>query len=220
MTRTESLQRLLHQPVGVTGRILLLVAIATGVLALVLPLWTLSFRSNQYPDPLRMAIYADHLEGQKSPERDDLSEINTLNHYIGMRPLAQRDFAEFLWMPFVVGFFALFALRTAVLGMLRDVVDMLVLYVYFASFAAWSFYHRLWEYGHVLAPDAPIKVQGFMPPMFGTKPIANFTVASFPAAGSWALIAFGALLAVVFALTLRQAWRGRHAADTTLAAAA
>ena len=71
----------------------------------------MSFRSNQYPGPLKMSICSNHLEGQKTDRRDDLREINALNHYIGMRPLMESDFAEFLWLPFAMGFFALITLR-------------------------------------------------------------------------------------------------------------
>jgi MFS family permease len=43
--------------------------------------------------------------------RDDLREINSLNHYIGMRPLLESDFSEFQWLPLTLGIFALLALR-------------------------------------------------------------------------------------------------------------
>jgi len=58
----------------------------------------------------------------------------------------------------------------------------------------WSFYHRLYTYGHNLDPTASIKVEPFTPPLFGTKQIANFSVTSFPDFGSFALAAFSILL--------------------------
>ena len=71
------------------SRLAILVGIAALVPSLVLPLWNMNFRSNQYPDGLKLSIYAHQLEGGKTPFRDDLREINSLNHYIGMRPLLE-----------------------------------------------------------------------------------------------------------------------------------
>jgi hypothetical protein len=171
------------------------------------PLWTMSFESNQYPDPLRLAIHVDHLEGQKSEMRDDLREINSLNHYIGMRPLLESDFAEFLWMPFVMGGFVLLLLRVVVFGKIRDLIDVTVLFVYFGLFSAWTFYHRLYEYGHVLDPAAAIKVDPFTPPFFGRVKVANFWIESFPGGGSYALTLFGLVLAAALVWALLKAPR-------------
>jgi hypothetical protein len=126
MRRLETYQRLLQQPLSIPARLLLVVAVFAIPFVFWFPLWTMSFESNQYPDPLRLAIHVDHLDGQKTAKRDDLREINSLNHYIGMRPLLESDFSEFVWMPFVMGFFALLGLRAAVLGSLRDAADLAV----------------------------------------------------------------------------------------------
>ena len=175
-------QSQLGEPLPGVSRILLVVGILLAVLVFRYPLWTMSFQSNQYPDPLRLAIHINHLEGQKTVERDDLREINSLNHYIGMRPLLESDFSEFLWLPFMIGFFILVTLRAVVFGSLRDLIDIAVLFIYFGLFSAWTFYGRLYEYGHNLNPEAAIKVQPFTPPFFGRVQIANFHVASFPGA--------------------------------------
>jgi hypothetical protein len=203
-------QKLLSQPLGLWERVALLCAIGVAVLVLYFPLWTLSFRSNQYPDPLRLSIFASHLEGRKTELRDDLREVNSLNHYIGMRPLLERDFPEFQWLPFAIGIFMLLTLRVVVLGTLRDLVDVLVLFGYFGIFAGWTFYQRLYEYGHNLAPDAPIKVAPFMPPLFGHEKVGNFDVASFPGFGSYALGAFGLLLLSACVAAFVRAWRKTH----------
>jgi hypothetical protein len=205
-------QHLLEEPISPWARVLLVAAMVAILAVVTGPLWTMSFRSNQYPDPLRMSIYINHLEGQKTEMRDDLREINSLNHYIGMRPLLESDFSEFLWMPFVIGFFALIILRALVFGTVRDVIDIAVLFTYFGLFSAWDFYQRLHAYGHNLAPDAAIKVAPFTPPFFGQVKIANFWIESFPGGGSYALAAGGALLLAALAVALRWAWKEQHAA--------
>ncbi len=207
MTKLDKYQAVLRRPINFQARVLLILAVLSLPLVFQFPLWTMSFQSNQYPDPLRMTIYIDHLEGQKTQTRDDLREINSLNHYIGMRPLMESDFAEFLWLPFAMGFFALITLRTVVFGNLRDVVDIVVLYTYFSLFSAWNFYRRLYDYGHNLNPEAAIKIEPFTPPFFGRVQVANFWVESFPEGGSYVIALFGILIVAAFVVAYLNARR-------------
>ena len=78
-----------------------------------------------------MHIYSYQLEGGKTPNRDDLREINSLNHYIGMRPLLESDFSEFTLLPLFIGLLMILALRAMVLGKMSSLVDVFVLFVYF-----------------------------------------------------------------------------------------
>lgn len=203
--RLSFFQHVLEQPIRPRARLAMAAAMVAMLGVFVQPLWTMSFESNQYPDPLRLSIHVDHLEGQKTEMRDDLREINSLNHYIGMRPLLESDFSEFLWMPFVIGFFVLIILRAVVFGTVRDLIDVTVLFVYFGLFSAWDFWHRLYGYGHNLSPDAAIKVEPFTPPFFGRVKIANFWIESFPAGGSYFLAVAGALLLAALVIAVARA---------------
>ena len=193
-----------ERPLTLKSRILILVAVLVLIPSFFFPLWNMSFYSNQYTDGLVLHIYSYQLEGGKTANRDDLREINSLNHYIGMRPLLESDFSEFTWVPLVVGLLMILALRAMVLGKMSNLVDVFVLFTYFGLFSLWSFYHRLYMYGHNLDPTASIKVQPFTPPVFGSKQIANFTVNSFPGPASYALIAFAVLLLVSILLSARS----------------
>lgn len=203
-----------EQPLTLKSRVLILVAVLVLVPTFFLPLWNMSFYSNQYTDGLVMHIYSYQLEGGKTPNRDDLREINSLNHYIGMRPLLESDFSEFTWVPLVIGLLMILALRAMVLGKMSNLVDVFVLFTYFGLFSLWSFYHRLYMYGHNLDPTASIKVQPFTPPVFGSKQIANFMVNSFPGPASYALIAFAVLLFVSILLSAKRI-KGRADARAT-----
>jgi len=207
MSRLETYQTFLQQPLSIPARLLLVVAALAIPVVFWVPLWTMSFESNQYPDPLRLAIHVDHLEGQMTENRDDLREINSLNHYIGMRPLLESDFSEFVWMPFVMGFFALMGLRAAVLGNLRDATDLFVLFLYFSIFSAWNFYSRLYQYGHNLSPEAAIDVEPFTPPVYGRVKVANFWVESYPGGASYAIGVVGLCL---FAAVVAAYWKARR----------
>jgi hypothetical protein len=120
-----------------------------------------------------------------------------------MRDLSNENFTEFKWMPFAIGVLALIALRSAVHGTMASLVDSFVVFVYFGAFSLWSFAHKLYVYGHNLAPGAPVKVAPFSPPVFGYEQIANFEVYSYPRAGTYLMLAAGAALV----LALGLAWR-------------
>ena len=157
----------------------------------------------QYPDGLRLNIYSYKLEGGNAGQ--DVKEINILNHYIGMKDLTAAEFTEFKWIPFVVGMLALLILRAPVHGKMGDLIDVLVLFLYFGLFSLWSFGYKLYSYGHNLAATASVKVAPFMPPLFGHKKLANFEVYSYPAAGSYALAAVALILVGAFVLAWREA---------------
>jgi hypothetical protein len=197
-------------PLTLTSRILVVAAVVALIPSFFFPLWSMAFYSNQYTDGLTMQIYAHRLEGGKTPSRDDLREINSLNHYIGMRPLLESDFAEFTWLPLCIGLLMILTLRAMVLGRMSNLVDVFVLFVYFGLFSLWSFYNRLATYGHNLDPTAPIKVPPFTPPILGSKQIANFTVYSYPEVGSYAMVAFPVLLLAAILLSARRTKAGAN----------
>ena len=192
------------------SRVLIVVAVLVLLPTYFFPLWNMSFYSNQYTDGLFLHIYSYQLEGGKTPNRDDLREINSLNHYIGMRPLLESDFSEFTWVPLVIGLLMILALRSMVLGKMSNLVDVFVLFTYFGVFSMWSFYHRLYMYGHNLDPTASIKVPPFVPPFFGTKQIANFTINSLPGPASYALFAFAFLLLIAILLSVKRDRKKTH----------
>ena len=204
----ERMARRLHQPVGAKPRVLFLLAAVLIVTAHFLPLWNLTMFAPQYPDALRLDIYDHALVGGNGGQ--DLKEINILNHYIGMRDLVVEDFTEFKWIPFALGALALLFARAVVFGTLKEFVDAAVMFFYFGGFALWSFGYKLYRYGHDLAPNAAVRVDGFTPPMFGHKAIANFDVYSYPRAGTYLMLTAAGL--IVTALVL--AWRaGRGHGD-------
>ncbi len=210
MTVVQRTNRFFELSLSLRERALIVASALLIASVYLLPLWNLTMFAPQYPDGLRMNIYSYTLEGGRDGQ--DIKEINLLNHYIGMKDLASEDFTEFKWMPFVVGALALLFLRAAVHGRMMDLVDVAVIYGYFAVFSLWSFGYKLYSYGHNLAPTAAVKVAPFMPPMFGYKKLANFEVYSYPSAGSYAMAA--AVVLLVAALVL--AWRDDEPAVVTV----
>ena len=196
---------ILDRPVNRTGRILLLAATLLLLLGGTLPLWRISLVAPQYAEGLTLDMYAYQIvAGNKG---QDLAEINTLNHYIGMKPIAQADFLEMKVLPFAIGVFALLALRSVVIGRIVTLVDLSVLFLYFGVFSLGSFAYRLYTYGHQLDPHAPMKIAPFMPVVMGSQRIANFVQTSLPLAGTICMTAFLVLLIAALVSSVRQARR-------------
>ena len=195
-------------PVDLRSRVLVLIASLLLVPTFFLPLWEISLYSNQFPDGLTVGIFSHKMEGGKSVNRDDLKEINALNHYIGMRPLKAEDFTEFKWIPFVIGGVILLGFRVVVLGKMSKLVDLFVLFTYFGLFSLWSFYDKLFLYGHDLDPTAAVKVPPFTPPIFGHKTMANFEVYSYPDWGSYLMAAVPVLFLLAIWLSRRSMKQG------------
>ena len=149
------------------------------------PLWNLTMFAPQYPDGLRLDIYSYKLDGGNGGQ--DVKEINVLNHYIGMKDLVDGRLHR-VQVDAVRRRRARPALP-ARRGARQDghLVDVLVLFLYFGLFSLWSFGYKMYWYGHNLAPTAAVKVDAFMPPLFGYKKLANFEVYSYPGLGSYAL---------------------------------
>ena len=187
----------LSRPVHRRGRYLLLALILPLGLSFFFPLWRIRMEAPQYPRGLHMDIYAYKLDGGNGGH--DVIELNNLNHYIGMHKLDRSTVPELGWIPFAFGVLALLTLRVAVLGRVRDLVDLSVLIAYVTLFFFARFVLMLYKYGHDLDPTAALKVKPFMPVIVGTKQIANFTTQSYPLAGT---VLTGLFAAGVVGLTI------------------
>lgn len=187
----------LARPMKNQARVVLALLVVPLVMAFSQPLWQISMTAPQYLEGLYMDIYAYKLEGGNDGQH--ITEINTLNHYIGMRKLDAAAAADLDWIPFALGALVLLALRAAAIGTIRDLLDLVVVTGYVSVFAFGRFVYRLWVFGHDLDPHAPVKVKPFMPVILGHKTVANFETYSYPQAGSFLLGTF-ALGVVVLAV--------------------
>ena len=191
---------LLGEPLQTRERILLAVLVPILLASFLLPLWRISMEAPQYPQGLSMDIYPHTVIGGHGGS--DIAEINILNHYIGMHKIERANLADLGWLPFAIGALAVLTLRVAVIGTFRSLVDLAVITFYVSTFAFARFVYRLYVYGHELDPNAPVKVPGFTPALFGSKQIANFTTHSYPQLGTLCigLFAMGVALVAVWHL--------------------
>ncbi len=178
----ERFEVYLDSPIAYRARILLALLVLPLIASFFAPLWNISMTAPQYPEGLEIDIYSYRVEGGNGG--NDIREINTLNHYIGMSPIDEALLADLNWIPLVLALMGILALRAAAIGNIRTLVDLAVIYIFISSFLLFRFWFQLHSLGYKLDPKAPVNVEPFMPAIFGTKQIANFTVTSFPRTGS------------------------------------
>jgi copper chaperone NosL len=192
-TSLERFYAWLTTPIAPWSRLALALAVIPLALSLTQPLWSIFMQAPQYPNGLSLDIYAHTIESGN--EGRDLSEINTLNHYIGMHKIDRAELSDLDWIPFAIGALSLLALRVAAIGDVRALLDLSVLLLYFSGFSIGRFAFKLYTSGHNLDPSAPVKLEPFTPAILGTKQIANFTTQSSPRGGTF-LIGIFALIVV------------------------
>ena len=192
----------LNKQLNLQSRILVILAALIIIPTFFLPLWSMEFWSYQYPEGLDLYIHSQKLESGN--DGADLLEINILNHYIGMKAIEAEDFTEFKWIPLALLIFIFIAFRAAVFGKMGKVVDAFFLFVYFGIYSMWTFWYRLYSYGHNLDPRAAVRLEPFMPPVFGYKPVGQFKVWSYPEAGGYLLVVFVVLLVLAMWLSRKE----------------
>lgn len=173
---------------------LVLIGSALIICSFWFPYWNLTLKAPQYPTGLRLHVYMDHIEG-------DVSEVNILNHYIGMKSLNDAAQLErrFAWLGILA--FALGAFLILPIGRKLYKVLYIPPIVFLVGFVADMFYW-LYDAGHNLNPDAPVNISPFTPAMLGRGEIGQFSTLAF--FGSGFFIVLTGILVIVFAITKKK----------------
>lgn len=144
------------------------------LVSLLLPYWKVQIKAPQYPEGLKLIVYADRVEG-------DVAEIDGLNHYIGMRPLGEAaPFERKISIP-GVSLLSLVLFALAFLPRRRFLIFLLPVIAYPIIFPV-DLYFWMRHFGLNLDPRAPFSsaIKPFVPPILGPGKIAQFdVVASF-----------------------------------------
>lgn len=167
---------------------LFLLAALLLLISVFLPYWQMTLYAPQYPKGLTVQAYLNHLEG-------DVSEIDGLNHYIGMRPL--NEAATFEKSISIIGVTVLALLVLAAVFVHNRWAALLALpallfpLIFLADLQYW-----LANFGQNLDPTAPLSssVKPFVPKVLGVGVIAQFKTIAQPGPGLWLAIAASALI--------------------------
>ncbi|CAL2082256.1 conserved membrane hypothetical protein [Tenacibaculum dicentrarchi] len=170
------------------------------------PLWNIMLGAPQYPDPLGMNIY---IEGIKGVSEFDLTNIDGLNHYIGMKVIPKpSDMWEFSVFPKVIAGMSIVGILIGLFGYFDKIsykwfLGWFSVMAFLGLLGMYDFNQWLIEYGSDLDPHAIIKVvnsdgtpMSYKPPLLGYQKLLNFDVTSLPHTGGY-LMFLGMLLTVI-----------------------
>jgi copper chaperone NosL len=173
--------------------ILLGTAAVLLLMSMFLPYWKMTLLAPQYPGGLTVEVYVNRLTG-------DVSEIDGLNHYIGMRPLGEAAQLERAVSMVAVSFLVLLVLAAIFVhspwALLLALPAILWPFIFVGDMYYW-----MRNFGLNLDPTAPLSssIQPFVPPILGSGMVGQFeTIASFEI-GLWmAFAAVGLILAGLY----------------------
>ncbi len=160
------------------------------LISIFLPYWKLTLYAPQYPNGLVMKVYVNRIEG-------DVKEIDTLNHYIGMRSLTEAASLERTLSIFMVVAIGLLVIAAIYLHSPAAAVFALPAFFYPFIFLG-DLYFWMWNFGTNLDPRAPLSnaIEPFVPPLLGEGKVGQFkTIASWEI-GLWVVFLASILILV------------------------
>lgn len=163
------------------------------------PLWQIHLDAAQFPGGLDLNIWINKFSGDEE-EGNIIQNINILNHYIGMQKIEPDSIPELKYFPYVVYAMMALGIVAAIVNRKWGYGIWVIVMVVLGILAVYDFYLWMYDYGHNLDPNAPIKVPGmtYMPPLLGEKDLLNFYVKSYPQPGTWFMMLSIALAAISF----------------------
>jgi hypothetical protein len=173
-----------------TSKIIMIVGSLMVLLLFVLPLWNITLQAPQYPEPLGMDIWINKIVDHNP---NDISNINIMNHYVGMKDIP-TDMPEFEIFPPVIIGVSLLGVIFGLIGKRKLYMTWFVITVLLGSAGMYDFYMWEYNYGHDLKETAAIKFMdkkgepiAYQPPLIGSKMILNFNAISLPMSGAYFL---------------------------------
>ena len=173
--------------------ILLGIAAILLLASMFLPYWKMTLKAPQYPGGLSVVVYVNRMTG-------DVSEIDGLNHYIGMRPLGEAAQLERAVSMVAVAILVLLVLAAIFVHSPWALVLALPAILWPFIFIG-DMYYWMRNFGLNLDPTAPLSssIEPFVPPILGSGMVGQFeTIATFQI-GLWmAFLAVGLIIAGLF----------------------
>ena len=149
------------------------------------PLWQITLEAAQFPGGLRLNIWINKFSGDDGTD-SIIQNINILNHYIGMQYIEPDSMSELKYFPYVIYGMMGLGLVALLINKIWSYASWFLIMAILGALGIYDFYLWMYDYGHNLDPNAPIKVPGmtYMPPLLGEKDLLNFYVKSYPRMGT------------------------------------
>ena len=160
------------------------------LVSIFLPYWNLTLHAPQYPGGLNIELFVNKVEG-------DVSEVDGLNHYIGMKPLEEaapleRSLSIFIIIGIVLLCIAAVFIHSPV-TLFLSIPAML-----YPLFFLGDLYFWMRNFGMNLDQRAPLSgaIKPFVPPLLGEGKIGQFSTIAMWDVGLYMSIAASVLILI------------------------
>lgn len=193
------------------SKILMIAGALLLLMLFVLPMWNITLKAPQYPEPIGMDIWINKIADHNP---NDISNINIMNHYVGMKDIPTQ-IPEFDIFPPIVIAMAAMGVIFGILGRRKLYITWFALMVILGSLGMYDFYRWEYDYGHDLKENAAIKFTdaegkpiAYQPPLIGSKMILNFNATSLPMSGAYCMFAGMFLSVAAFYVARKEDEKG------------
>jgi copper chaperone NosL len=199
------------------GRFLILIAAAALIIfSMRYPMWYMYLDSNNFPNGIGMSIWATHPGDPEDIAQLDggLKEVNVLNHFIGMKEISTETLPVFSVLPVVL---VITAFACVIAAFIRKKWASLAVVVLFAAISVSGVFvliYSLYSFGHNLDPTAAIKIDPFMPGIYGEHKLAQFTTYSNFYWGTYLLVMAFILTVAAWGIDITSFRRGHEKLTT------
>ncbi len=180
------------------------------VVSIFVPYWRMVLNAPQYPGGLKVQSYINRIVG-------DVGEIDGLNHYIGMRPLAEAAQLEQSLSVIALTVIALLLVGAIFIHTKWAALVSLPAVLFPAVFLG-DMYYWLHNFGTNLDPKAPLSssIKPFTPPVLGRGYVGQFSTDAYPGPGL-ILATVASVLIVIGLVAHRRAYKPLVDAQTEAA---
>jgi copper chaperone NosL len=170
--------------------LLMLIAAVVLFISTFFPYWRMEMDAPQYPRGLEMTVFVNRVEG-------DVQEVDTLNHYIGMRPLSEAGELERSLAVIAIGSLVLLIVSAIFIHNPCALLLTWPVLLYPAIFLA-DLWYWMQNFGMNLDESAPLSsiIEPFVPPLIGEGKIAQFTTYASWESGFWMSMSASVLIAL------------------------
>lgn len=204
------------KPLIVARFLILVTAAALIIISMRYPMWYMYLDSNNFPKGIGMAVWATHPgDPEDIAELDGgLKEINVLNHYIGMKEISKETMPIFKVLPVVLVIASIACVVAAIIRKKWASFSVLVLFAAISAGGMFTLVYSLYSFGHNLDPRAAIKVEPFMPGIYGEHHMAQFTTYSDFYWGTYLLVIAFLLIVAAWIIDVVQGRRRQEGPST------
>ena len=149
--------------------VVLFIAAILLLISIFLPYWNLTLHAPQYPGGLNIELYVSKVVG-------DVSEVDGLNHYIGMKTLEEAAPLELSLSIYII--IGIVLLCVAAIFVHSPVTLFLSIpAMLYPLFFLGDLYFWMWNFGMNLDQRAPLSgaIKPFVPPLLGEGKIGQFS---------------------------------------------